>query len=208
MDFFILAGEKWLIGLVVTLVMITSLFTFDIFLLFKNRDFGFVRTYFLTIALKESGEDIDNLQFISADINVPVKTLLRNRFLLWHALWAAYTLKPGHLTLDLGRHNDDIMELIRYQLGPLNRTGLAKDAANRFVPGSFKIIKGQLLVCIVYHAGVFKIWLVHRDDLVNVEKYRKSRTNRQAQNRNLLFELARSYKKTPERFVPFTLVVG
>lgn len=208
MDFAILVGERWLIGLIITAMVVVSLFALDLFLLFKNRDFGFVRTYFLMVELKESGEEINTLQFVAADINVPLKALLRNRFLLWRTLWAAYRLQPGHLVLDLGRQTHDIMELVRYQLGPLNRAGLAKDAANRSAPGSFKVVKCKLLICFVYHSGVLKVWLVHKADLENAGKYLKSKTNQQAQNRKLLFELARAYKENPGQFVTFTLVAG
>ena len=100
------------------------------------------------------------------------------------------------------------MELIRYQLAPLNRSGLAKEAANRFKPGSFKVVRCEMLYCFVYHAGTLKVWLVHKTDLQNTGKYLKSETNRQAQNRKILAELARAFKETPDRFVPFTLVAG
>ncbi len=208
MYFAFLVGERWIIGLIVALIAIASLFALDLFLLFKNRDFGYVRTYFLTVGLKESGEDIDTLHFIAADINIPLRAFLRNRFLLWRTILASFRLPPNHLVLDLGKQTQNIMELVRYQLGPLNRSGLAKDAANRFAPGSFKVVKGQLLVCLVYHLGVIKVWLVHKADLENAEKYRKSKTNNQAQNRKLLFEIARAYKENPGRFVAFTLVAG
>ena len=208
MDLAFLVGERWIIGLIIALMAFIYVFAFDLLLLFKNRDFGLVRTNFLMVGLKESGEEIDTLHFVGADINVPLKTLLRNRFLLGRTLWAAYWLQPGHLVLDLGRQTDDIMELVRYQLGPLNRAGLAKDAANRSAPGSFKVVKCQLLVCFVYHLGVLKVWLVQKADLENASKYLKSRTNQQAQNRKLLFELARAYKENPGRFVTFTLVAG
>lgn len=208
MDFAFLVGERWLIGLIITTLVIIWLFAVDLFLLFKNRDFGLVKTSFLTVLLKESGEAIDTLHFVGADINVPLKVLLRNRLLFGRVLWAAFKLPIGHLVLSLGRQEDDVMELIRYQLAPLNRSGLVKEAANRQNPGSFKVVRCELLYCFVYHAGVLKVWLVHKADLVNAEKYRKSHTNRQAQNRNILFELARVYKETPERFVPFTLVAG
>ncbi len=208
MDFAILIGEKWLIGVILGFLALVTVFAFDLFLLLKNRDFGFVRTYFLAVDLKESVDEIETLHFVAADINVPIKILLRNRFLLWRVLWAAYKLEPGQLVLNLGKQTDDVMELVRYQLGPLNRAGLAKNAANRFAPGSFKVVKCKLLVCLVYQAGVFKIWLVHNSDLGNASKYLKSKTNQQAQNRKILFELARVYKNTPARFVTFTLVAG
>ncbi|HVU75532.1 MAG TPA: hypothetical protein VHD38_01680 [Candidatus Paceibacterota bacterium] len=208
MDFAFLVGERWLAGLIIGLVVVAFLFAFDLLLLFRNRDFGFVRVSFLTVLLKESGDAIDMLQFVGADIKVRLNNLLQNRFLLWRVLWAAFRLPQDHLILDLGKQADDVMELIRYQLDPLNRSGLVKEAANRKFPGTFKTARCELLYCFVYHAGVLKVWLVHREDLANAEKYRKSQTNRQAQNRNILFELARAYKETPERFIPFTLVAG
>lgn len=208
MDFAFLVGERWLIGLIIAVAAIISFFAFDSFLLFKNRDFGFVRTYFLMVGLKESGEEIDTLNFVSADVNITLKTLIPNRFLLWHTLFATYKLLPGHLVLDLGKQTHNIMELVRYQLGPLNRAGLAKDAANRVAPGSFKVVKCKLLICLVYHSGVLKIWLIHKEDLDNAKKYLKSETNKQAQNRKLLFELARAYKEDPGKFIMFTLVAG
>lgn len=208
MDFAVLVGEKWLIGSIIALVAVIFLFASDILLLFRNRDFGFVRTYFLTVTLKEAGDDIDTLQFIGADLNVRLKTFLPNRFLFWRTLWAAFRLQPNHLVLDLGKQTHNVMELVRYQLGPLNRAGLVKDAANRSAPGSFRVVKSKLLICLVYHQGVLKVWLVHKEDLENATKYLKSRTSQQAQNRKILFELARAYKENPERFVTFNLVAG
>ena len=102
MDFAFLVGQRWLIGLIVAVIAIIYLVAVDLFLLFKNRDFGLVRTSFLTVLLKESGEAIDTLQFVGADINVPLKVLLRNRLLFGRVLLAAFRLQRGHLVLDLG----------------------------------------------------------------------------------------------------------
>jgi len=208
MEFVIVVGERWLVGLAIAVFVLALFFAFDVFLLFKNRDFGIVRFYSLRLEPGKVEGEIGRLEFVTSDISVPLKQLIPNRFLLWHIMWSAFRLPPDHLVLIIGKYHEHVMELIRFQLAPLNRAGIVKDGANRVVPGAFKIVAYSLLICFVFHRGVFKVWLVQRADLENVMQYLKSVTNRQAQKRKILFELVRVHKERPDAFLPFKLIAG
>jgi hypothetical protein len=160
--------------IVVGLLLGLGYFSLDIFLSATRRNFGNVNINVAVFTRRDRASISNSLRYKSTDTNVPLRDILRNRFLFWYLIRCSFRATLAEPVLDFGPHAHAILSRIRGR------------AARQSASMEFKRLAGMPFIetsywlCVVYDRSedtrdtksrVLRVMLIPQEVFDHFEEY-------------------------------------
>lgn len=164
-------ADKAVFSIAFAVVGILLYFSLDIFLFLTKRDFENVNIEAVEFTRHDRDSTSDEVRFKGVvGYKIPLKEILRNRFLVWRVIYAGLAVKENPV-LDLGSHTYAILSTIRGHITRGTTMGEFKRLAG------FAFVETRYQVSILNDRSedkkshILRVILMREEDLRNFEEY-------------------------------------
>ena len=209
----ILADPFWgrlLLTLFLGMIAGVWFFGVDIFLLLTRRRFGHVNINVARFTRRDHKSSDNKLVYRTIDGNVPLREILRNRYLFWYIVWSSLKASLDEPVLEFESHTHGILSLFRVR------------AASKFAGMEMKRYAGMPYtstpswLCIVYdhsedrkdkRSRILRVMIIPQEVFENFDEYRKEPPHN-TENWRLMQKIYDAYKSGSGSFIDIEITAA